>query len=53
LERWRGGDAGELGRARGDDRTGKSERKHAVKQARANGDLKRIAGARWSSRTAD
>jgi hypothetical protein len=45
--------AGERGRAREDDWMGKSEKKHAVRQARANDDLMRIAEARWSSRTAD
>jgi hypothetical protein len=45
--------AGERGRAREDDWMEKSEKKHAERQARANGDLKRIAEARWSSRTAD
>ena len=45
--------AGERGRVRDDDWMGKSEKKHAERQARANGDLKRIAEARWSSRTAD
>ena len=52
MERWRAGDAGKTGRARGDDWTVKSMKKHAVRQARAIGDLERIAGARWSSRTA-
>jgi hypothetical protein len=45
--------AGETGRAREDDRSGKLEKKHVERQARANGDLKRIAEARYSSRTAD
>jgi hypothetical protein len=45
--------AGERGRAREDDWMGNSGKKHAERQARANGDLKRIAEARWSSRTAD
>jgi len=45
--------AGEKGRARGDDWMGKSEKKHAERRARANGDLKRIAEARLSSTAAD
>jgi hypothetical protein len=45
--------AGERGRAREDDWMEKSEKKHAERQVRANGDLKRIAEARWSSRTVD
>jgi hypothetical protein len=45
--------AGEKGRAREDDWMGRSEKKHGERQARANGDLKRIAEARWSSRTTD
>jgi len=45
--------AGERGRARADDWMGKSEKMHVEWQARANGDLKRIAEARWSSRVAD
>lgn len=45
--------ADERERAREDDWMGKSERKHAERQARANDDLKRIAEARWSSRTVD
>jgi len=45
--------AGERGRAREDDWMGKTEKKHAEWQARANGDLMRIAEARWSSRTTD
>lgn len=45
--------AGERGRAREDDWMEKPETKHAERQARANGDLKRIAEERCSSRTAD
>lgn len=45
--------AGEWGRAREDDWMGKLEKKRAERQARASGDLKRIAEARWSSRTTD
>jgi hypothetical protein len=45
--------AGETGRAREDDWSGKPEKKHVERQVRANGDLKRIAEARCSSRTAD
>ena len=45
--------AGERGRAREDVWMGKSVKKHAERQARANGDPKRIVGARWPSRTED
>jgi hypothetical protein len=45
--------AGERGRVREDDWMGNSEKKHAEWQGRANGDLKRIAEVRWSSKTAD
>lgn len=52
MERQRAGVAGELGRARGDDWTEKSEKKYAARQARAIADLKRIAESRLPSRMA-